>query len=48
MNMPIMWPDSNSNDKIQLPVEQKKLGILGKTGEILVFFINIILFIKVK
>lgn len=33
MNMPIMWPDTNSNDKFQLPVEHKKLGILSKTGE---------------
>lgn len=36
MNMPIMWPDSNSNDKFQLPLEQKKLGILSKTGENLI------------
>lgn len=33
MNMPIMWPDTNSNDKFQLPAEQKKLGILSKTGK---------------
>lgn len=33
MNMPIMWPDNNSNDKFQLPIEQKKLGILSKTGK---------------
>ncbi|XP_022162230.1 GTPase-activating protein and VPS9 domain-containing protein 1 [Myzus persicae] len=32
MNMPIMWPDNNSNDKFQLPIEQKKLGILSKTA----------------
>lgn len=32
MNMPIMWPDTNSNDKLQMPLEQKKLGILSKTG----------------
>lgn len=37
MNMPIMWPDSNSNDKFQLPFEQKKLGILSKTGENFIF-----------
>lgn len=34
MNMPIMWPDTNSNDKFQLPVEQKKIGILSKSGKI--------------
>lgn len=33
--MPIMWPDNNSNDKFLIPVEQKKLGILGKTGKAL-------------
>lgn len=33
MNMPIMWPDNNSNDKFQLPIEQKRLGILSKTGK---------------
>jgi len=37
MNMPIMWPDNNSNDKFQLPVEQKKLGILSKTGKKSIF-----------
>lgn len=36
-NMPIMWPDNNSNDKLQLPTEQKKLGILSKTGEVFIF-----------
>jgi len=36
-NMPIMWPDNNSNDKLQLPTEQKKLGILSKTGEAFIF-----------
>jgi len=32
MNLPVMWPDTNSNDKFQLPAEQKKHGILSKTG----------------
>ncbi|VVC30572.1 Hypothetical protein CINCED_3A019626 [Cinara cedri] len=33
LNMPIMWPDTNSNDKFHfLPAEQKKLGILSKTA----------------
>ncbi|XP_050420096.1 GTPase-activating protein and VPS9 domain-containing protein 1 isoform X2 [Adelges cooleyi] len=32
VNMPIMWPDNNSNDKFQLPLEQKRLGILSKTA----------------
>lgn len=36
MNIPIIWPDTNSNDKFQLPVEQKKLGLLSKTGEIFI------------
>lgn len=36
MNMPIIWPDTNSNDKFQLPVEQKKLSLLSKTGKILI------------
>jgi len=39
MNMPIMWPDTNSNDKFQLPAEPKKLRILSKTGEILIFIL---------
>jgi len=37
LNMPIIWPDTNSNDKFQLPVEQKKLGILSKTGKKIYF-----------
>ncbi|XP_050544818.1 GTPase-activating protein and VPS9 domain-containing protein 1 [Daktulosphaira vitifoliae] len=32
INMPIIWPDTNSNDKFQLPLEQKKLSILSKTA----------------
>lgn len=36
MNIPIIWPDTNSNDKFQLPVEQKKFGLLSKTGEIFI------------
>lgn len=36
MNMPIMWPDTNSNDKFLIPVEQKKLVTLGKTGRFLI------------
>jgi len=39
MNMPIMWPDNNSNDKFQLPIEQKKLGILSKTGKKFILYL---------
>jgi hypothetical protein len=47
MNIPIIWPDTNSNDKFQLPVEQKKLSLLSKTGEIFIlnFFIFFIIII---
>lgn len=50
LNMPIMWPDTNSNDEFQfLPVEQKKLGILSKTGKMLILILCIIIYFnKVK
>lgn len=46
-----MWPDTNSNDKFLIPAEQKKLGILSKTGKTLIVLINslnIIYQIKIK